>query len=194
MLNNARNSQYPSHRWRLSDVLHFTQETPEALPAINAVLESSIGPWNLSDRPYQLSVNAYRYSESDWIDHQLYGLLDQNNTPLAILFFHDDASELPGDESCLQIHGLYVHSDYRHQGLGQQLVDQAIVLTKSRQLDALFVKAHESAVPFLRSLNFKTFPSLTRSATTLTDSYAQSYSDRYRIDAAPRQSTVASSR
>jgi hypothetical protein len=86
MLNNARNSQYPSHRWRLSDVLHFTQETPEALPAINAVLESSIGPWNLSDRPYQLSVNAYRYSESDWIDHQLYGLLDQNNTPLAIFF------------------------------------------------------------------------------------------------------------
>ncbi len=84
----------------------FTQETPEALPAINAVLESSITAWNLSDRLYRLSVNAYRYSESDWIDHQFYGLRDQNNTLLAILVFNDVASELPSDQSCLQIHGL----------------------------------------------------------------------------------------
>ena len=84
----------------------FTQETPEALPAINAILELSIGAWNLSDRLYQLSVNAYRYSESDLIDHQFYGLRDQNNTLLAILVFNDDASEDSGDQSCLQIHGL----------------------------------------------------------------------------------------
>ncbi|NCW09436.1 MAG: GNAT family N-acetyltransferase [Gammaproteobacteria bacterium] len=136
----------------------FTQETPEALPAINAVLESSITAWNLSDRLYRLSVNAYRYSESDWIDHQFYGLRDQNNTLLAILVLNDDASELPGDQSCLQIHGLYVHSDSRHQGLGQHLVDHAITLATTRQLNALFVKAHESAVPFFTKLQFQHIP------------------------------------
>ena len=136
----------------------FTQETPEALSAINAVLESSITAWNLSDRLYRLSVNAYRYSESDWIDHQFYGLRDQNNTLLAILVLNDDASELPGDQSCLQIHGLYVHSDSRHQGLGQHLVDHAITLATTRQLNALFVKAHESAVPFFTKLEFQHIP------------------------------------
>ena len=136
----------------------FSQETPEALPAINAVLESSITAWNLSDRLYRLSVNAYRYSESDWLDHQFYGLRDQNNTLLAILVFNDDASELPGDRSCLQIHGLYVHSEYRRQGLGQQLIDHAMALAKSKQRDALFVKAHESAVSFFTKHAFQHIP------------------------------------
>jgi GNAT superfamily N-acetyltransferase len=136
----------------------FSQETPATLPAINDVLASSIAAWNLSDRLYRLSINAYRYSESDWIDHQFYGLRDQNNTLLAILVLNDDASELPGDQSCLQIHGLYVHSDHRHQGLGQRLIEEALDLAKRRHLDALFVKAHESAVSFFKKQRFEHIP------------------------------------
>ena len=52
----------------------------------------------------------------------------------------------------------FVHSDYRHQGLGQHLVDHAIALATTRQLDALFVKAHESAVPFFTKLEFQNLP------------------------------------
>ena len=86
------------------------QETRERLQAINTVVASSITAWNLGGRLHRLSVEAYRYRESDWIHHQFYGLRDQNNTLSAILALNNDALELPGDLSCLQNHGLCVQT------------------------------------------------------------------------------------
>ena len=89
---------------------------------MNTVVASSIIAWNLDGRLHRLSVEAYRYREPDWIDHQFYGLRDQNNTLSAILALNNNALELPGNLSCLQIHGLYVHANYQRQGLVQGLV------------------------------------------------------------------------
>jgi len=82
------------------------QETRERLQAMNTVVASSITAWNLVGRLHRLSVETYRYRESDWIDREFYGLRDQNNTLSAILALTNDALELPGDLSYLQIHGL----------------------------------------------------------------------------------------
>ena len=68
----------------------LTHETPDALEAINRVLASSITAWQLSDRLYRLSVNAYRYRHSDWIDYQFYGLRNENNTLVAILVVNEE--------------------------------------------------------------------------------------------------------
>jgi GNAT superfamily N-acetyltransferase len=134
------------------------QETRERLQTMNTVVASSITAWNLVDRLHRLSVEAYRYRESDWIDHQFYGLRDQNNTLSAILALNNDTLELPGDLSCLQIHGLYVHADYQRQGLGQRLIENAVKLARTRHLDAVFVKSHESAVSYFETLEFQWIP------------------------------------
>ena len=130
------------------------QETRERLQAMNTVVASYITAWNLGGRLHRLSVEAYRYRESDWIDHQFYGLRDQNNTLSAILALNNDALELPGDLSCLQIHGLCVHADYQRQGLGRRLIENAVKLARTRHLDAVFVKSHESAVSYFETLEF----------------------------------------
>ncbi len=41
------------------------QETRERLQAMNTVVASSITAWNLGGRLHRLSVEAYRYRESD---------------------------------------------------------------------------------------------------------------------------------
>ncbi len=81
------------------------QETRERLQAMNTVVASSITAWNLVGRLHRLSVETYRYRESDWLYYPFYGLRNQNNTLSAILALTNDALELPGDLNCLQIHG-----------------------------------------------------------------------------------------
>ena len=134
------------------------QETRKRLQAMNTVVASSITAWNLVGRLHRSSVEAYRYRESDWIDHQFYGLRDQNNTLSGILALTNDALELPGDLSCLQIHGLYVHANYQRQGVGQRLVDHAIHLARTRDLNAVSVKSHQSAVSYFEKLEFQLIP------------------------------------
>ena len=109
------------------------QETRERLQAMNTVVVSSITTWNLVGRLHRLSMEAYRHRESTR-SKQFYGLRDQNNTLSAILALNNYALELPGDLSCLQIHGLYVHANYQRQGLGKRLVDNAIHLARTRYL------------------------------------------------------------
>lgn len=136
----------------------FTQLSDDSITAINQVIESSIQAWQLSDRLYRLSINAYRYSPSDWIDHRFYGLMDQNNTLVGVLVFNEDASELPDYHQCLQIHGLYVCQNRQGQGVGSQCIDEAVILTRKLDLNALFVKAHESAVGFFKHQGFNEIP------------------------------------
>ena len=113
---------------------------------MNTVVASSIIAWNLDGRMHRLSVEAYRYRESDWIDHRFYGLRGQNNTLSSILALNNDVLKLPGNLSCVQIHGSYVHANHQRQGLVQRLVDNAIHLARTRYLNAIFVKSHENAI------------------------------------------------
>ena len=136
----------------------LTHETPDALEAINQVLASSITAWQLSDRLYRLSVNAYRYRHSDWIDHQFYGLRDENNTLVAILVVNEDGSDLPDDHRCLQIQGLYIRSEDQRRQLGSRLIHEAVQVALKQSLEIVLVKAHESAVSFFEHHGFHRIP------------------------------------
>jgi GNAT superfamily N-acetyltransferase len=136
----------------------LTHETPDALDAINQVLASSITAWQLSDRLYRLSVNAYRYRHSDWIDHQFYGLRNENNTLVAILVVNEDSSDLPDDHQCLQIQGLFIAKDHQKRRLGSRLIHEAVQVALDQDLELLLVKAHESAVSFFEHLGFHRIP------------------------------------
>ncbi len=134
------------------------QETRERLQAINTVVASSISAWNRIDRLHRFSLETYRYRESDWIDHQFYGLHDQNNTLSAILALNDDALDLSGALNCLQIHSLYVHTDDQRQGLGQRLIESAVKLAQIRHPKAAFVESYESAVSYFEEQGFRLIP------------------------------------
>jgi len=136
----------------------LTHETPDALEAINQLLASSITAWQLSDRLYRLSINAYRYRHSDWIDHQFYGLRNENNTLVAILIVNEDSSGLPHDHRCLQIQGLFIAKDNQKRRLGSRLVHEAVQVALDQGLELLLVKAHESAVSFFEYHEFYRIP------------------------------------
>ena len=136
----------------------LTHETPDALEAINQVLASSITAWQLSDRLYRLSVNAYRYRHSDWIDHHFYGLRDENNTLVAILVVNEDGSDLPYDHRCLQIQGLFIRSEDQRRQLGSRLIHETVQVALNQSLEIVLVKAHESAVSFFEHHGFHRIP------------------------------------
>jgi len=136
----------------------LTHETPDALEAINQLLASSITAWQLSDRLYRLSINAYRYRHSDWIDHQFYGLRNENNTLVTILIVNEDSSGLPHDHRCLQIQGLFIAKDNQKRRLGSRLVHEAVQVALDQGLELLLVKAHESAVSFFEYHEFYRIP------------------------------------
>ena len=136
----------------------LTHETSDALEAINQLLASSITAWQLSDRLYRLSINAYRYRHSDWIDHQFYGLRNENNTLVAILIVNEDSSGLPDDHRCLQIQGLFIAEDNQKRRLGSRLVHEAVQVALDQGLELLLVKAHESAVSFFEYHEFYRIP------------------------------------
>jgi len=136
----------------------LTHETPDALEAINQLLASSITAWQLSDRLYRLSINTYRYRHSDWIDHQFYGLRNENNTLVAILIVNEDSSGLPHDHRCLQIQGLFIAKDNQKRRLGSRLVHEAVQVALDQGLELLLVKAHESAVSFFEYHEFYRIP------------------------------------
>ncbi|MDG1156580.1 MAG: GNAT family N-acetyltransferase [Litorivicinaceae bacterium] len=136
----------------------LTHETPDALEAINQVLASSITAWQLSDRLYRLSVNAYRYRHSDWIDHQFYGLRDENNTLVAILVVNEDGSDLADDHRCLQIQGLFIRSEDQRRQLGSRLIHETVQVALNQSLEIVLVKAHESAVSFFEHHGFHRIP------------------------------------
>ena len=116
----------------------LTHETPDALDAINQVLASSITAWQLSDRLYRLSVNAFRYHHSDWIDHQSYGLRNEHNTLVEILVVNEDSSDLPDDHLCLQIQGLFIEKHNQKRRLGSRLIHEAAQVALDQSLELLY--------------------------------------------------------
>ena len=51
-----------------------------------------------------------------------------------------------------------MHANYQRQGVGQRLVDHAIHLARTRDLNAVFVKSHQSAVSYFEKLGFQLIP------------------------------------
>lgn len=128
----------------------------QALPAVNAVVADSIYAWGLTDRLYRLSVPAYQYSPSDWIDHQFYGVFDGELS--AVLVLTEQASVAPNLGKITLIHGLYINQAHQGLGLGRGLIETAMQWGQAHDTTGLYVKAHATAVPFFHHLGFQPLP------------------------------------
>ena len=65
-----------------------------------------------------------------------------------------DADDTPNGCRGLLLHGLYVHPDYQHRGIGSALLQQAMEAADSTEYDGLLVKAQAQAADYFAAQGF----------------------------------------
>lgn len=124
------------------------QATVADLPAINAVIAAAVMRWDLPERVKRLALPSYRYDAHDlthlqlWIADSAQGLVG-----VAALETLQDEDQ-PEGRSGLLLHGLYVHPEHQHQGIGTRLLHLAEQQVRERGFDGLLVKAQSDAGDF----------------------------------------------
>ncbi len=118
------------------------------LPQLNAVIEAAVMGWDLPERVKRLALPSYRYDEHD-LDHLDLWVAQISSAIVGVVALEPaDARDLPDGQRGLLLHGLYVHPDYQHQGIGRRLLRQAEQQVRQRQLDGLLVRAQSGAGEF----------------------------------------------
>jgi N-acetylglutamate synthase-like GNAT family acetyltransferase len=129
------------------------------LPAINAIIEAAVMGWQLPERVKRLALSSYRYTPDDLshldiivaeLDHSLVGVAACEEA---------DKADLPDASQGLLLHGLYVHPDSQHQGIGSRLLQAIEQQVVRRHLDGLLVKAQSSAIGFFEAQGLTPLPS-----------------------------------
>jgi len=130
-----------------------------ALPAINAIIEAAVMNWRLPERVKRLAMSSYRYSLDD-LTHLDIIVAEIDHTLVGVAAYEPaDKADLPDVNQGLLLHGLYVHPDYQHQGIGTRLLQAIEQQVISRHLDGLLVKAHSSAIGFFEAQGLIPLPS-----------------------------------
>lgn len=129
------------------------------LGIINALIDSAIGTWKLSDRVKRTSSPLYHYHEQDleYLDMVVARTLDDGMVGIAAWEAADQFDAPPG-YSALLLHGIYVVPDLHHRGIGTNLLESAEIAAVSGRFDGLLVKAQRDAEPFFIACGFEKLP------------------------------------
>lgn len=118
------------------------------LNAVNKVVEAAIMNWDLPERVKRLSLPSYRYTE---VDLKHLNLVVAENNELGIIgvaaWEEADPKDIPGGQTAMLLHGIYVTPSHHHHGIGQQLL-QYVETTVQSQCEDLLVKAQADADAF----------------------------------------------
>ncbi|MDZ7804576.1 GNAT family N-acetyltransferase [Thiohalophilus sp.] len=132
------------------------QANSRDLPELNAVIEAAVMGWNLPERVKRLALPSYRYDEHD-LDHLDLWVAQIPPALVGVVALEPaDRRELPNGQCGLLLHGLYVHPEYQHQGIGRQLLQLAEQQVRERQLDGLLVRAQSGAGEFFAAQGMQT--------------------------------------
>jgi len=123
---------------------------------VNQVIFEAIGTWRIADRVRELSRHAYRYDESDLEHGELRLLVDASDQTIGIAHWDQatPADTPVGSASAAILHGLYLMPAFHGQGLGRQLLSDAINRASHAGHDALALRAQRDAEPFFLSQGF----------------------------------------
>lgn len=121
------------------------------LTALNAVVETAVMGWNLPERVKRLALPSYRYQPHDLGHLQLWVAESHGKIVGVAALEPADSRELPAHKRGLLLHGLYVHPDYQHQGIGTQLLEHVQQQAAEQGLDGLLVRAQNNAGGFFAS-------------------------------------------
>lgn len=121
------------------------------LASLNAVIEAAVMAWDLPERVKRLALPSYRYDEHD-LDHLDLWVAHIPSAIIGVVALEPaDTRDLPREQSGLLLHGLYVHPDYQHRGLGRRLLQHAEQQVRERHLDGLLVRAQSGAGEFFQA-------------------------------------------
>lgn len=129
------------------------------LDAVNAVIRSCVMGWDLPKRVKRLTISSYEYHPHD-LDHfdLLMASMPRGEIAAVAAWEPATATDLPGDQKGILLHGLYVAPEYQHQGIGTRLLNAAIESARAQKVDGLLVKAQVDAVGFFQSWGFSHLP------------------------------------
>lgn len=126
----------------------ITLATKNDLPAINKIIEAAIMRWNLPERVKRLSLPSYFYNEQD-LHHLDIVVAKQDENLIAVASWEQaENNDIPGNQTGLLLHGLYVHPDHQNQGIGKKLLEAAENAVRNKGLNGLLVKAQADATGY----------------------------------------------
>lgn len=116
------------------------------LAAINRVIDAAIMTWDLPERVKRLSLPSYRYNEIDLAHYEIHVAI-QDDQVVGVVAWDMEPHSVQQQRGLL-LHGIYVHPNMQHQGIGAQLFAAAENAVSKYKLDGLLVKAQKDAETF----------------------------------------------
>lgn len=135
--------------------MNFRQANNADLDAINQLIGSAIGTWNLADRVKRISLPLYCYDEQDLADLQILVVETQDLRIAGISALEQTETTDSEGRSISLLHGLYVDPDFHRKGVGTALLEAIEILAHSNGADSLLVKARPEAVSFFEHRGFE---------------------------------------
>ncbi len=140
-------------------MLDFGSAKVSDLGVINALIDSAIATWNVSDRVKRASRPLYHYHQQDLEFLELVVARTQGDSIVGVAAWEAaDQFDAPHGYSALLLHGIYVAPELHHQGIGTQLLESVEMALISRGFDGLLVKAQSDAEPFFIARGFEKLP------------------------------------
>lgn len=133
--------------------------TPGDLDAVNDIIARAITAWQLPERVKRLTLPSYRYDRHD-LDHlRMMVAEDAGRAILGVAAWEQTAAaDVPAGKTALLLHGLYVHPEHQHRGVGSRLLDAALTAARQAGYDGLLVKARPEAEGFFRHHGLEPVP------------------------------------
>jgi N-acetylglutamate synthase-like GNAT family acetyltransferase len=103
--------------------------------------------WQLPERVKRLAMPGYRYNEHD-LEHYEIVVAESGHHIVGVAARDTEPHQGPADERAMLLHGIYVHPEQQHRGIGSQLLAAAEHTACARDFDGIMVKAQKDAEGF----------------------------------------------
>ena len=118
------------------------------LTKLNQVIEAAIMSQQLPERVKRLSLPSYRYTETDLAHYEI-SVAEENGHIIGVAAWEEiEGTDTTGGKTGILLHGIYVHPDFQHQGIGSQLFHAAEVAVRHKNRNGILVKAQKDSVNF----------------------------------------------
>ena len=113
--------------------------------------------WNLPERIKRLSLSSYRYTQLNF-QHMQVKVAEQEGEVVGVAAWETDTEALGDKQQGLLLHGLYVHPQHQHNGIGSRLCRAAKQAVNEYGYDGMLVRAQADADGFFLSQGMQRLP------------------------------------
>ncbi len=143
----------------MTNDIRLRQGTADDLEAVNALIQAAIMTWDLPERVKRLSLPSYRYDAQD-LEHLVLIIAESaTGDMMGIATWEPAETEVtPESQEGLLLHGLYVHPEQHHKGIGGRLLDAVLQAGREDGYDGLLVRANKDAQGFFAAKGLQPLP------------------------------------